>query len=369
MAKTIGLINLHSNISFKALTERRPVASVSFLGRYGMIDFVLSNFSNSDIDSVGVLIQEKPRSLFGHLGFGNEWNFNRKSGGVTLMYNEKYANNVRYNHDINNMVENISFIKKSKADYVVIAPAHIITIMDFEDLVKAHQESGAEITMVYQHIDNADSSFIGSDYLKIKNGKVEEIKINKGNKEERDISLETYVFNVDVLLDIINYATDLSSFYDLKDTLTYLINERDIYTYQYQGYARCFNSVENYLKYSLELLDDHVYSQIFKSNWPIFTRTNDTPPTKYKEHAVVNQSFVANGAVIDGKVEHSIIGREVEIGEGATVINSIIFTGSKIANGAYLENVIVDKDAVIKNITNLIGTTSNPLYVREGDVV
>ena len=78
MAKVIGLVNLHSDIEFTGLTERRPVASVSFLGRYGIIDFVLSNMSNSKIDAIGVMIQKKPRSLFKHLGNGNSWNFNKK---------------------------------------------------------------------------------------------------------------------------------------------------------------------------------------------------------------------------------------------------------------------------------------------------
>ena len=115
MAKVIGLVNLHSDIEFTGLTERRPVASVSFLGRYGIIDFVLSNMSNSKIDAIGVMIQKKPRSLFKHLGNGNSWNFNQKAGGVSLLYNEKYANDPKYNHDINNLIENIlddKFVKK-----------------------------------------------------------------------------------------------------------------------------------------------------------------------------------------------------------------------------------------------------------------
>ena len=130
MVKAIGIVNLHSDVDFVGLTERRPVASVSFLGRYALIDFVLSNMSNSTIDAVGVLIQKKPRSLFKHLGNGDSWNFNSKAGGVSLLYNEKYANNPNYNHDINNLIENIAFLEANKADYVVIAPAHIITAMD-----------------------------------------------------------------------------------------------------------------------------------------------------------------------------------------------------------------------------------------------
>ena len=98
MAKVIGLVNLHSDVNFSKLTERRPVASVSFLGRYAIIDLVLSNMSNSNIDKVGVLIQEKPRSLFKHLEGGTSWNFNSKVGGVSYLYDERYANNAKYNH-------------------------------------------------------------------------------------------------------------------------------------------------------------------------------------------------------------------------------------------------------------------------------
>ena len=175
MAKTVGIVNLHSDITFKGLTERRPVASVSYLGRYGIIDFVLSNMSNSNINTVGVLIQNNPRSLFKHLGTGNEWNFNQKKGGISLLYNEKYANNPKYNHDINNLVENIAYIKDANPDYVVVAPAHMITTMNYNEVIDHHIASGSEVTIVYQNIENADEAFIGSDYLKLEGSQVNEI--------------------------------------------------------------------------------------------------------------------------------------------------------------------------------------------------
>lgn len=368
MAKVVGLVNLHSDVTYKGLTERRPVASVSFLGRYGIIDFVLSNMSNSKVDTVGVLIKEKPRSLFKHLGNGNSWNFNSKSGGVSLLYNEKYANNTMYNHDINNLVENKAFIEKSNADYVVIAPAHIITTMNYSEVVEAHAKSGAEITMVYQKIDNAKEAFVGSDYLKLKGKQVVEIKKNKGNRKERNISLETYVINTKVLLNLIEYANKISSFFDLKDTLAYLCDERKIMAYEYKGFARCIDSYENYYKVSMEFLDMDISTQVFKSTWPIFTNTNDTPPTKYLKNAKVKKSFVANGVIVDGEVEGSILSRNVVIGKNAVVRNCIILNGSKVCPGAHLENVIIDKDARIVKKTELV-SEGEPLYVKEGDVV
>ncbi len=369
MAKVIGLVNLHSDVNFTGLTERRPVASVSFLGRYAIIDFVLSNMSNSSIDSVGVLIQQKPRSLFKHLGNGNSWNFNSKAGGVSLLYNEKYANNPKYNHDINNLIENIAFLENNKSDYVVIAPAHIVTTMDYRDVVAAHEKSGAEITMVYQKIKDADKAFVGGEYLDIKDGYVEGVGVNKGSRKTRAISLETYVINTKELLKIMKKACRVSSFFSLKDSLAYLCDEKQIHAYEYKGYARCLDSLESYFKYSLEFLDLDVSSAVFKSNWPLYTNTNDTPPTKYLDHADVNKSFIANGAIIDGTVQNSIIGREVVIGKGAKIKNCIIFSGSKIAPGSQLENVIIDKRARVEKQTHLEGNETTPLYIKEGDVV
>lgn len=369
MAKVVGIVNLHSDVQLNGLTARRPVASVSFLGRYGIIDFVLSNLSNSNVDNVGVLIKEKPRSLFKHLGTGNSWNFNSKTGGVSLLYNEAYANNPVYNHDINNLVENASFLKTANPDYVVVAPAHIITTMDYSDVIEAHVKTGAEITMVYQQIDNADEAFVGSDYLTLKGkDEVVEIKTNKGNRKERAISLETYVFNTKVLFELLDYAKKVSSSYSLKDTLAYICDERKIMAYEYRGYARCINSYDAYVKTSLELLDMEVNTQVFKSNWPIFTNTNDTPPTKYLKNAKVSKSFVANGAVIDGTVEHSVVGREVVVGEGAVVKNCILMNNAVIAPGSYLENVVVDKEARVEKRRELVGKDET-LYIKEGDVI
>lgn len=369
MAKVVGIVNLHSDVNFTGLTERRPVASVSFLGRYAIIDFVLSNMSNSGVDSVGVLIQQKPRSLFKHLGNSDSWNFNSKAGGVSLLYNEKYANNPKYNHDINNLIENIAFLEGSNADYVVIAPAHIVTTMNLDDVVAQHEKTGAEITMVYKKIKDADEAFVGGDRLDIKDKLVKGILLNKGASKNRAISLETYVINAKTLIKMLKRASSLSAFYTLKDYLAYLCDEKEIYAFEYKGYARCFDSLESYFKYSLEFLDIDVSSAVFKSNWPIYTNTNDTPPTKYLDNANVSGSFIANGAIIDGTVDHSIIGREVKIGKGAVVKNCIIFSGSTVCPGAVLENVIMDKRAHIKKQKELEGNDVTPLYIKEGDVV
>lgn len=369
MKKTIGIVNLYSNVDFMGLTKRRPVASVSFLGRYGLIDFALSNMSNSGIDAIGILIQEKPRSLFKHLKDGHSWNFNSKAGGVSLLYNEKYVNHTKYNNDINNLLENISFLENIPSDYIVIAPAHIITTIDYNKVVQAHEKSGAEVTMVYKPILDANISYVGGQILHVKKGEVKAIELNKGVKKAANICLETYVINTKTLLQIMRQAKDISTFFTLKDMFAYVCDERKIHAYEYNGYARCMDSINAYYKYSLELLNVDVYSQVFSNKWPIYTATNDTPPTKYLKHSDVKKSFVSNGAMIDGTIENSIIGRNVVIGKGAYIKNCILFNGSKVAGGAVLENVIMDKNAKIEKQIKLAGHMDAPLYIQDGDIV
>ena len=109
MAKVMGIVNLHHSINLDSITTRRSLASTAFLGRYCFIDFAISNFTNSGINEIGILIKEHSRSLFRHLGSGDsQWALNTKTGGITLMYNEQYANNNRYNHDVNRVWDSTS---------------------------------------------------------------------------------------------------------------------------------------------------------------------------------------------------------------------------------------------------------------------
>jgi len=227
---------------------------------------------------------------------------------------------------------------------------------------KIHKATVTEANLQYVGSITIDVALMEAANI-IENEKVQIVNVNNGER------LETYVINTKELLEIMKKAHKISAFYDLKDILGYLCDEKQIHTYEYKGYARCLDSTAAYFKYSLEMLDIDISSRVFKSNWPIYTNTNDTPPTKYLENAKVKKSFVANGTVIDGTIENSIIGREVIIGKGAVIKNCVIFSGSKIAPNAVLENVIIDKRAKVEKKLELKGTENNPLYIKEGDRV
>lgn len=365
MNKVMGLVNLHHDIDLKGLTTNRSVAAVSFLGRYSIVDFVLSNFSNSYIDEVGILIKEKPKSLFKHIGNSNCWNFNIKSGGISLLYNEKETG--KYNHALNNIKENIEYIKESTATDIVIAPDYMINTIDYNDVVQHHRFSNSDVTMVYSMIDNADVNFIGNKFLLLNDDRVIGIKENRGDHQLRKISLNTYVIKKEVLLNMLEHTS--SAFFDIEDILIDLCKSINIVGYCYQGYVRCIDSLEKYYHSSLELLDFDVYNELFKENWTIYTKTNDTPPSKYKDNALVSKVFVANGAVVDGVVDNSILGRNVVIESGAMVKDCILFSGSVVGKGNIVEKVIMDKDSRVMCSDSLVGDFDSLLYVKKGDLV
>lgn len=369
MYKVLGYCNLHHSLNLGPLTEERSIASTPFLGRYAFIDFTLSNFSNSGIDRVGILVKEHQRSLVKHLGNSNVWNINTKIGSNALLYNEKEANNALYNHDVNNIKANDWFLIRAKADYVVVAPVHFVMSINYQDVIEEHIKNGANITVVYQKVGNAKTHFEHCDIVTLEDGVITDLSKNKCTKDKVNISLESYVISMKKFEELIYKTSQISSVYNLRDLISYTLKSEKVYGYEHKGYVRCFDSLSHYFEYSLDLLNYHIRQQLFLEDWPIFTVTNDTPPTKYLKHAQVLNSFISNGAIIDGKVEGSILSRKVVVKEGAVVKNSIILTDCVINKGAVLENVIVDKYSQIIHAKEIKGTSEEPLFIKQGDLI
>ncbi|MCF0117265.1 MAG: glucose-1-phosphate adenylyltransferase subunit GlgD [Bacilli bacterium] len=370
MKKIIGFCNLHNSPQLGQLTASRPMASTSFLGRYAFIDFCLSNFSNSGIDQIGILVRDHARSLNKHLGSSFPWNINTKLGTQVIMYNELSHLNNRYNTDLNNIRENDWFIIKSNAEYVVIAPVHVLATINYAKVVECHIESGADVTVVYAANQNTKDEFLGCDLLTIdKDNRVSKFTSNRGVDSVSNVSMESYVMTKDKLKEILKDSLEVSSIFTLRDYLSYSVNKLNIRGYKYEGYVRCFDSLQKYLKYSLELLNYNVRSTLFSNDWPIYTVTHDTPPSKYGKGAKVTNSFIANGAVINGEVENSIISRYVHVSDGAKIKNSIILTDAIVTNDACIENCIIDKYTRIVTVDDLKGTENEPLYIKQGDII
>lgn len=369
MIDALGIINFEdSTAAVEGLGLYRPVSATNFLGRYRIIDFVLSNMTNSGLSQIQVHIKEKPRSLIDHLGTGLHYNINSKRGKLRLLYGESKVMSDVYNHDINSFLQNMYFLEESSMPYVILAPSYMIYNVDFNDVLAKHIESKNDITMLYKQVDSAKCEFIGCDTLIMdKEKKVTSIEKNRGKYKTRAISLETYVMSRKLFIELVNRAANISALYWFKDILREVCGELNVAGFAVKGYAACINSLTAYYNASMELRCPHLASELFKDDWPIHTMTNDSPPTRYTNCAAVKGSIVANGCLIEGKIENCVIGRNVTVKKGAVLKNCIVLPGAFIGENAKLSMVIVDKSAIVHHVKKLIGTADDPIYVKRRD--
>ena len=365
MAKIVGYVNLYDSPSLGGLSKNRTPASTSFVGRYALIDIALSNFANANINDINILVKDNFRSVAKHCGSLKNWASNTKIGKQNYLINEKGLANPDFNSDLNALRENDWVLFDTNADYIVIQPAHILTRIDISDFVRAHQKSGAAITMAYTKIKDGDKAFLTSTILGLDGDKVVSSINNDGSKKEVNVSLRTYVFSRECFERMLRHK-DYRKALSLRALLSHIVNEHseDVRGYEYEGYARCFDSLEHFVEYSFELFDPKIAKSLFAKGGVAYTISRNTPPASYGEHADVKESFIANGVQVDGKVEHSILSRYVKVEEGASIKNSIILTRCVIKKGAVIENAVIDKYSTISGVVK--GSESKILFVEQG---
>lgn len=365
----MGYCNLYSPVQLGELTASRPIASTTFLGRYAFMDFTLSNFSNSGIDQVGILVKNEPRSILKHLGSTNIWNNNTKLGFELIMYDEKNAYSPIYHHDLNNIKANDWIIKSNKPDLYVIAPVHIVYPIDFRAVIDQHEALKTDVTVVTARVKEGKTTFLSADIVTIQgDGTISSLESNKALKGEIDVSLETYVLSQKAMEEMMAISNRQSAFFGLKEMIAMFVEQkRKVSAYRYKGYVRYFDSLQAYRQHSLELLNWSVRNTLFLPNWPILTVTHDTPPALYGPKAQVTNSFIANGAKVHGTVKNSIISRNVTIAEGAVVENSIVFTDTIVGKDVVIKNAVIDKYVQLVTSKSIVGNDNTPLYIKQGE--
>ena len=365
LRNTLGIVNIEgTNVHFGDVMNHRGVQAFGFLGRYRLIDFVLSNMSNSGITDFQVYTPAKMRSTIQHVGTGKHYNINSKRGKLRLLNSVTDPNSI-YQHDIKAFTDNLHYIESSNKKYVLIAPSYFIYSQDFAKLQEQHIETGADITVLYKNVTDAKESYIGCQTLKFGEDKrIVEFHENHGKYKNRPVSLEAYFMERTLFIELIHRANKISSLYWLKDILRDSVDQYKIMGYAHRDFVACINTVEAYFKTQLELFDRDTRRLLFKNNWPIYTQTSDSSPTLYGPLAEVKMSLIANGAFINGQVENSVIDRDVFIEEGVVVKNSIILSGVTITSGANIENAIIDKATKIIHPIDIKGTENAPAYIK-----
>ncbi len=366
-----GIVSSADNtVHVEGLHDYRPIGAFSFLGRFRVIDFPISNMSNSDINRIQVYVRSRPRSIAEHIGSGRHYNINSKRGKIQLLFSDTTSCRSIYNNDINAYMNNLDIIQRMHQDYVIIAPSYMVYKQDYKQLLETHVASGADVTLLYHKVENAREYFKNCNTISVNRQKgVSSIEKNLGTANSKNIFMDTYCMKRDIFVELVKAASWMSSMYTLADIVNLKCKDMDVRAYQHKGYFAAITSLEDYYNASLELLDYDLASDLFKPEWPIYTRTTDSCPTQYFESAKVTNSFVSNGCLIEGTIDNSVIGRSVVVKKGAVVKNSILMAYTVIEEGVHIENAVVDKWAHIIHAKSIKGDPEAPQYIKRQDTL
>ena len=368
----MGIINLsEATENLGELSRLRPLAATPFAGRYRLIDFVLSSMVNSGITNVGIFIQHKYRSLMDHLRSGKEWDLARKRDGLFILP-PAYTNNPMQiqRGDVENFYSNLDYIRKSRQKYVVIAGPEMVSNLDYRDALDFHKHTGAEITMLYTKVNCSTFDCVGANVVEMaENKQVISRQDYKQSSNYQDISMKTYIMERELLIKLVQDCISQGDYDFIKHCIVKNINKYKIFGYHYQGYVARINSLQNYFKHSMELLNPQIWEELFFKSGLIYTKVKDEPPAKYMMDADVSNTLVATGCYIEGRVVDSILFRGVKVHKGAYIKNSIIMQKCEIGPGVVLENVICDKDVCITANKQLKGEYNYPLVIKKGQVI
>ncbi|MDR1028132.1 MAG: glucose-1-phosphate adenylyltransferase subunit GlgD [Clostridiales Family XIII bacterium] len=360
-------------INLRELVELRAVGALPIGGRYRVIDFPLSNMVNTGIRNVAVITNRNYNSLMDHLGSGKSWDLSRKSDGLFIL--TPYAN--RDNPGISlGLIDalkgSMDYIRRAKQEYCILSGSYIIYNRVFDDMMRFHVENGADLTILYDRpsSENYDGERYNDVRLNMDNtGVVTNIEIHPGLSALDRISMDTYIIRKDILIYLVEESVAKGEHHFVEDLIRGNIGRLKVMGFEHTGYVGRMHSVAAYYKVNMDFLDTKLQKALFRGRNRIFTKVKDEVPAKYIGESRVRNSIVANGCIIEGEVENSILFRGVYVGKGANVRNSILLPGTEVNDNAELQYVVIDKNVSVRNRSRLIGNAEFPVVIRKGAMV
>ena len=374
-ANALGIIFPNAYDSYvPELVNERLMASIPFAGRYRMVDFILSSMVTSGIDNISILVRNNYHSLMDHLGSGREWDLTRKNGGLSIYppYSERGMK--VYAGRVDGLASILQTLKDQKEKYVVMADTNIAVNFDFKAMLDAHIASGADVTVAYAKDEIPAAMKNNTDYtnlyftFKLDDGRVQKIYINSQEEGVQNLSMNIYIMDRELLINEITTAFVRGYVYFERDILAPQVDKLNIQAYEFKGYKARICDMKSYFDENMKLLKDENLDGLFGAN-PIYTKVRDDNPTRYIAGAKGKNSLVADGCVIEGIVENSILFRGVKIAKGAKVKNCVLMQDTVVEAGANLDYVITDKNVKVEVAQELHGTDSFPVFVAKGKTV
>ncbi|MGM0397122.1 MAG: glucose-1-phosphate adenylyltransferase [Bacillota bacterium] len=335
----------------KSLTKKIAKPAVPFGGKYRIIDFALSNATNSGIDHIGILTQYKPYLLNSHIGIGSSWDYDRNFGGLRILPPFTSEDGGRwYTGTANAIFENIDFLDEMNPEYVLILSGDHIYKMDYSKLLEEHKNKGANVTIAVMEVPWEDASRFGIVNVDDDN-RIVEFEEKPENPKNNMASMGIYMFNWKDLREyLIKDDENPESDNDFgKDVLPMMLREgKKMYAWVFKGYWKDVGTVKSYWEANMDLLDPMNTLDLYDKNWRIYTRTRNLPPQYLARGSVVKNSLVNEGCYIRGTLRNSILFSDVIIEEDAHVIDSVVHSDCLIEKGARVYRAVISEGMTVK---------------------
>ncbi len=360
-----------NDASLGDLTQNRTMASLPFGGRYRQADFALSNLSSAGIRRISIISRHSYQSLMNHVGSGEEWGLELEQGG--LEYLTPFATSAKdsYRGKLESIHTAMSSLRLGNEELVVMIDSAIISNIDLHHVIASHVASGKDITVVSKAgIANGEKQLDLALKLDEK-GNLADMAVDYVAPSDYLASMDIFVANKQWLLDRVTDHIAHNLYHMDRDLVLggWQKGEVSVNVYQFPGVVLYNESVEEYFRNSLALIDAKVRHDVFGYNHPVFTRVRDRVPTYYGESCEIENCLIADGCMLDGEVEDSVLFRNVTICAGAEVEDCVIMNDTVVGEGAELKYAILDKDVTVSPGAKLIGTKKNPIIVKRGETV
>ena len=368
--------NIHDN-NIPELTRLRTIASVPFGCRYRFIDFTLSNMVNANIFNIDVITQSNYQSLMDHLGSGKDWDLARRSGGIKILPPNIMAGDSSRQTSSTTRLEALksvyNSIVKIKDEYVVMSDCDVICNINFKAIIEDHIKNKADITVAVKTMPLTEEQAAANVlFASDETGRITDVlPYPKNYSGDADVSLNIVVMRTDYLLHMVQdaIAHDYNSM--TRDFINRYKDTKNFRVYKYDGYFACVSYLADYFRCSMEqITDNNARKSLFDvPNRPVYTKVRNSTPTYYSDTSSVKNSMIADGCVIEGTVENSILFRGVKVGRNCTVKNCILMQDTITGENVFLNYVIADKNVVVRDGRMLSGCDVQPYYIEKGKMI
>ena len=356
-----------------ALTSKIAKPAVSFGGKFRIIDFALSNCTNSGIDTVGVLTQYRPYLLHSYIGSGEAWDLDSRDGGVSIL--PPFATQeggAWYAGTADAITQNLDYIKMYDPDYVLILSGDHLYRMDYRKMLQCHIDHKADLTVSVMPVAWEEASRFGI-LTTDDDDRITKFTEKPDKPDSNLASMGIYIFSTKVLVDALEAdAVDQRSSHDFgKDIIPTLLDQgKRLYTYEFRGFWKDVGTIASFHETSMDLLGEHPEFDLYDKDFPVMSNITTRPPHYIGPDAKIDDALISNGCKIYGTVRHSIISTDACVGERAVEEDSVLLPGAKVRASAHVRRAILGENAVVEEGVKLRSVdTTKATAVVGNDVV